>query len=64
MLAVIDGGVDTAHVDLRANLWTNPREVAGNGKDDDCDGNVDNVSGRGDLCCPFQNGAGILPVAG
>ncbi len=26
--------------------------------DDDCDGNVDNVSGRGDRCCPFQDGAG------
>ena len=25
VVAVIDGGVDTAHVDLRANLWTNPK---------------------------------------
>lgn len=45
VVAVIDGGVDTAHVALRANLWTNPREVAGNGKDDDGNGYVDDVHG-------------------
>jgi subtilisin family serine protease len=45
VVAVIDGGVDTAHVDLRANLWTNPREVAGNGKDDDGNGYTDDVHG-------------------
>ena len=45
VVAVIDGGVDTAHVDLRANLWTNPREVAGNGKDDDGNGYVDDIHG-------------------
>lgn len=26
LVAVIDGGIDTAHVDLRANLWSNPKE--------------------------------------
>ncbi|HEU4628974.1 MAG TPA: S8 family peptidase [Gemmatimonadaceae bacterium] len=45
VVAVIDGGVDTAHVDLRANLWTNAREVAGNGKDDDGNGYTDDVHG-------------------
>jgi subtilisin family serine protease len=44
-VAVIDGGVDTAHVDLRANLWTNEDEVAGNGRDDDGNGYVDDVRG-------------------
>src|SRR5436190_20941626 len=29
LVAVIDGGVDTAHVDLRANLWTNPNGLHG-----------------------------------
>jgi hypothetical protein len=29
VVAVIDGGVDTAHVDLKANLWRNVKEVAG-----------------------------------
>ncbi|MGI8496272.1 MAG: S8 family peptidase [Gemmatimonadaceae bacterium] len=45
VVAVIDGGVDTAHAGLRANLWSNPRETAGNGKDDDGNGYVDDVHG-------------------
>ena len=45
VVAVIDGGTDTAHVDLRANLWTNPKEIAGNGKDDDGNGYIDDVRG-------------------
>src|SRR5690348_12412920 len=35
LVAVIDGGVDTAHEDLKAVIWNNPREKAYNGKDDD-----------------------------
>jgi subtilisin family serine protease/thiol-disulfide isomerase/thioredoxin len=35
LVAVIDSGVDTAHVDLRGVLWTNPKEKPANGKDDD-----------------------------
>jgi subtilisin family serine protease len=45
VVAVIDGGIDTSHADLRANLWTNPREVAGNGRDDDANGYTDDVRG-------------------
>jgi len=45
VVAVIDGGVDTAHVDLRANLWKNPRETPGNGRDDDDNGYTDDVYG-------------------
>ena len=45
VVAVIDGGVDTAHVDLRSNLWLNPKETAGNGRDDDGNGYVDDVRG-------------------
>ena len=45
LVAVIDGGVDTAHVDLRANLWSNPKEVPGNAKDDDGNGYADDVHG-------------------
>ena len=44
-VAVIDGGVDTAHVDLKTVLWTNRKEIAGNGKDDDGNGYVDDVYG-------------------
>ena len=45
VVAVIDGGVDTAHADLRANLWSNPKETAGNGRDDDGNGYADDVRG-------------------
>lgn len=45
VVAVIDGGVDTAHVDLRPNLWANPKETAGNNRDDDGNGYVDDVFG-------------------
>ncbi|MCB2410247.1 S8 family serine peptidase [Hymenobacter lucidus] len=45
IVAVIDGGIDTAHADLRRVLWHNPREVAGNGLDDDHNGYTDDVYG-------------------
>ncbi len=45
IVAVIDGGVDTAHALLSTNLWKNPREVAGNGQDDDKNGFADDVRG-------------------
>lgn len=45
IVAVIDGGIDTTHEDLRRVLWTNPKEIAGNGKDDDKNGYVDDVHG-------------------
>ena len=45
VVAVIDGGIDTTHEDLRRVLWTNPKEIAGNGQDDDKNGYVDDVHG-------------------
>jgi subtilisin family serine protease len=45
VVAVIDSGVDTAHVDLHDVLWRNPDEVPGNGQDDDGNGYVDDVRG-------------------
>jgi subtilisin family serine protease len=44
VVAVIDGGVDTAHAALRGALWSDPREQP-NGADDDRDGLVDDVRG-------------------
>jgi subtilisin family serine protease len=45
VVAVLDSGVQFDHPDLRANLWTNPRELAGNHLDDDHNGFVDDVHG-------------------
>lgn len=45
LVAVIDGGVDTAHEDLKSVIWVNPKEQAGNGKDDDHNGYTDDMHG-------------------
>jgi subtilisin family serine protease len=45
VVAVIDGGIDVKHEDLQGKLWTNPKETAGNGVDDDKNGFVDDVYG-------------------
>ena len=45
IVGVIDSGVDTTHEDLRAILWHNPKEIPGNGIDDDKNGYVDDVYG-------------------
>ena len=45
VVGVIDEGVMTTHPDTMANIWTNPYEIAGNGKDDDGNGFVDDVHG-------------------
>lgn len=45
IVAVIDSGVDTTHEDLKGILWVNPKEIPGNGKDDDKNGYVDDVNG-------------------
>lgn len=45
IVAVIDSGIDTLHEDLKSVLWTNPREIPGNGKDDDHNGYVDDIHG-------------------
>lgn len=45
IVAVIDGGVDTAHAAIRPRLWTNKKEIAANGKDDDGNGYADDVHG-------------------
>ncbi|MFZ4586101.1 MAG: S8 family peptidase [Acidimicrobiia bacterium] len=45
VVAVIDTGIALNHEDLKVNLWTNTKEIAGNGIDDDRNGVVDDVNG-------------------
>ena len=45
VVAVIDSGIDTLHEDLKPVLWRNPKEIPGNGIDDDKNGYVDDIYG-------------------
>lgn len=45
IVAVLDGGVDINHEDLKPLVWKNAKEKAGNAKDDDKNGYADDVNG-------------------
>lgn len=45
ILGIIDSGVDINHEDLKGVIWTNPKEIAGNGIDDDNNGYIDDIHG-------------------
>lgn len=56
IVAIIDGGIDTAHEDLKDNLWVNEAELYGTpGVDDDGDGYIDNIYGYN-----FVNNSGSI----
>ncbi|MEW7280498.1 S8 family serine peptidase [Aquimarina sp. 2201CG1-2-11] len=45
IVGVIDSGIDIEHEDLKNVIWTNPKEIKGNGKDDDNNGYIDDING-------------------
>jgi cell wall-associated protease len=45
VVAIIDSGIDTLQKDLQGVLWVNKKEKAGNGKDDDHNGYIDDIHG-------------------
>ncbi len=59
VVAVLDDGVDVNHPDLKASIFTNTKEIPGNGIDDDHNGCVDDVHG-----CNVVTGTGAVYVPG
>ena len=49
IVAIIDTGVDMEHFELAGKIWSNPREIPGNGIDDDNNGYIDDIHGW-DFC--------------
>ncbi|OCA76627.1 peptidase S8 [Chryseobacterium contaminans] len=45
IVGVLDSGVQVDHPGLVKNMWTNPNEIPGNGKDDDGNGYIDDIHG-------------------
>ncbi len=45
VVAILDSGVDADHEDLKSVMWTNPKEIPNNGKDDDSNGYIDDIHG-------------------
>lgn len=45
LIALVDTGVAVDHPDLARNVWTNPGEIPGDGRDNDGNGYADDVNG-------------------
>ena len=45
IVGIVDSGVDIDHEDLKSVVWTNKKEIAGNGIDDDKNGFIDDIHG-------------------
>lgn len=62
IVAVLDSGIDTTQEDLKNMLWTNPKEIPGNGIDDDKNGYIDDVHGWNFL--GNKNGTNLITGGG
>jgi subtilisin family serine protease len=45
IVGIVDSGVDIEHEDLKSVIWTNKKEIPGNGIDDDKNGFIDDIHG-------------------
>jgi thermitase len=67
VIAILDTGITMSHPDLSAGIWTNSREIPGNGWDDEGNGFVDDVHGwdfAGDDSVPDDDHGHGTHVAG
>lgn len=55
IVAVIDGGIDEDHVDLKSVMWVNTKEIPSNGIDDDNNGYIDDIHGWNFIGSPKAN---------
>jgi len=55
IVAVLDGGIDEEHEDLKQIIWKNAKEIAGNNQDDDNNGYADDIFGWNFLGSPEVN---------
>lgn len=67
VVAVVDGGIDTAHPDLQDAMWVNEGEIPDNGIDDDNNGFVDDYHGYNfcdDTCriVPTRHGTHVAGI--
>jgi cell wall-associated protease len=45
IVGIVDSGIDIEHEDLKSLVWTNKKEIPGNGIDDDKNGYIDDIHG-------------------
>lgn len=64
IVAVVDTGVDHNHEDLKDIMWTNTKEIPGNGIDDDNNGYIDDIHGINTLVRDAEGRATMNTMAG
>ena len=63
IVAVVDTGVDHNHEDLKDIMWSNDKEIPGNGIDDDNNGYIDDIHGINTLVRDAQGRATMNTMA-
>jgi len=69
VIAVIDGGFQTSHTDLKANIWVNKDEIPNDGIDNDGNGLVDDTNGWNfdqdkNVYSPDSHGTAVMGIIG
>ncbi len=62
IVAIIDSGIDIEHEDLKGKIWTNTKEIPGNGIDDDDNGYIDDIHGWNFLGNASGENAGAMQL--